>query len=135
MIWKSEVLLKKINPKLIKEDLGIELVTRYYDKESAVLAREEFNNVSKQGKLPSDIKTFELEGPIWIAKVLLLCGLEKSTSQGVRDIEANAVSINSEKVKDRKFNLTEGEYILQVGKRRFAKVIISGWYTIYLDQR
>jgi tyrosyl-tRNA synthetase len=53
-------------------------------------------------------------------------GIESSTSQARRDILAGAVKINQEKITDEKMNLTQGEYILQKGKKSFAKVIVKG---------
>ena len=89
------------------------------------LAKEEFNSVFKAKKLPTDMPEFEMENGIWICQALLDAGLEPSTSQGRRDIKQNAVSIDQEKISDEKLNLESGEYILQVGKKRFAKVKVN----------
>ena len=51
--------------------------------------------------------------------------LVDSTSQARRDINSNAVSINQEKISDDRLNLTSGEYILQKGKKSFAKILIK----------
>ena len=58
-------------------------------------------------------------------KALVDAGIEPSTSQARRDIKQNAVSVNQEKISDEKMNLEAGEYILQVGKRKFAKVKVG----------
>ncbi len=63
-----------------------------------------------------------LQGPIWIAKALVEAGLEPSTSQARRDIQAGAVRINQQKVQDKDLQLQSGEYVAQVGKRKFAKL-------------
>jgi tyrosyl-tRNA synthetase len=55
----------------------------------------------------------------------LNANIEPSTSQARRDIKQGAIKVNQEKISDEKLNLTTGEYILQVGKRKFAKVIIK----------
>jgi tyrosyl-tRNA synthetase len=68
---------------------------------------------------------FEMADGIWVCQALVDAGLEPSTSQARRDIKQNAVSINQEKISDDKLNLGCGEYILQVGKRRFAKVKVK----------
>lgn len=73
-------------------------------------------------ELPSEIESFECEGEIWIAKALTLCKLHESTSQARRDIKARAISVNSQKIDDEQMQLKQGEYILQVGKRKFAKL-------------
>jgi tyrosyl-tRNA synthetase len=62
---------------------------------------------------------------IWLCQALVDAKLVNSTSQARRDVKANAVSINQEKVTDEKLNLEVGEYILQKGKKSFAKIIIK----------
>jgi len=119
---KEDVVSGKLHPKLAKENLAIELVTRYHDAEFAQKAKDEFDNVHKKNELPSDIKEFSLEGPIWIAKALVECKISPSTSQSRRDIKQGAVKLNQEKVSDEQLQLECGEYILQVGKRKFAKL-------------
>jgi tyrosyl-tRNA synthetase len=71
------------------------------------------------------MEVFELDGPLWIAKALTDCNLEKSTSQARRDIKQGAVKIDQQKVSDEQLQLEVGEYVLQVGKRRFARAIIK----------
>jgi len=114
-----------LHPKKVKEDLALELVTRFYNEELATLSKAEFDNVFKANQLPSDMKEVEVEEGIWICKALLEAGIEPSTSQARRDIKQGAVRINQEKISDEKMNLSSGEYILQVGKRKFAKVKVG----------
>jgi tyrosyl-tRNA synthetase len=114
-----------LHPKVAKENLALELVTRFYNEESATLAKAEFDNVFKSNQLPSDMNEIEAEEGIWICKALVDAGIEPSTSQARRDIKQNAVSVNQEKISDEKMNLEAGEYILQVGKRKFAKVKVG----------
>ena len=114
-----------LHPKVAKENLALELVTRFYNEESATLAKAEFDNVFKSNQLPSDMNEIEAEEGIWICKALVDAGIEPSTSQARRDIKQNAVSVNQEKISDEKLNLSAGEYILQVGKRKFAKVKVG----------
>jgi len=122
---KAAVLDGRLHPKKVKEDLALELVTRFYNQELATLAKEEFDNVFKQNQLPSDMKEVTLEEGIWICKALVDAGIEPSTSQARRDIKQGAVRIDQEKVTDEKRNLEKGEYILQVGKRKFAKAKVG----------
>ena len=72
--------------------------------------------------MPSKLAEFTSETSLWLAKALVLCELANSTSAARRDIAANAVSVNAQKVQDEQMQLTKGEYILQVGKRKFAKL-------------
>lgn len=115
----------KIHPKTAKENLALELVARFHNKEAANAAKAEFDRIHSQNQMPSIIAEFECEGEIWLAKALCLCELESSTSAARRDIKANAVSVNSSKVQDENLQLKSGEYILQVGKRKFAKLKVK----------
>jgi tyrosyl-tRNA synthetase len=122
---KEDVAAGKLHPKVVKENLALELVTRFYDEEAAKAAKAEFDNVFKANKLPDDMPEVEVEEGIWICKALVDAGIEPSTSQARRDIKQGAVRIDQEKVTDEKTNLEAGEYILQVGKRKFAKVKVG----------
>jgi len=122
---KEDVTSRRVHPKVAKENLALELTTRFYNEELATLAKEEFNSVFKANNMPTDMEEFEMPEGIWICQALLDAGLEPSTSQGRRDIKQNAVSIDQKKISDEKLNLSSGEYILQVGKRRFAKVKVK----------
>ncbi|MFA6789211.1 MAG: tyrosine--tRNA ligase, partial [Arcobacteraceae bacterium] len=115
-----------LHPKKVKDDLAKELVERYHGSGAGELACEEFKKIFAQKEIPSDIQEFEVPQNSWICQVLVDIGLESSTSQARRDIAAGAVKINQEKLVDDKMNLTQGEYILQKGKKGFAKVIVKG---------
>ena len=115
----------KYHPKKAKEDLAYEITARYHGEEAAKAAMAEFNNVHSQNQIPTDIKEFTLKAPVWIVEALSQCELSESNSQARRDIKANAVSINQEKISDEQLKLGAGEYILQVGKRKFAKVKVE----------
>ena len=115
-----------LHPKKVKEDLALEITTRFHDGEAAHKAKEEFDKVHAKSQIPSDIAEFRCdEEQIWIAKALVDCGLEPSTSQARRDIKQGGVKINQEKVSDMNLQLTSGEYLLQVGKRKFAKLKVN----------
>ncbi|WP_456485134.1 tyrosine--tRNA ligase [Hydrogenimonas sp.] len=122
---KEDVANGTLHPKRAKEMLAEEIVERFHSKEAASAAREEFNKVFKQKDLPTDMPQYEIEGPIWIAKALVEAGLETSTSQARRDLAAGAVRIDQKKVEDKDLQLEAGEYILQVGKKKFAKVKVK----------
>lgn len=114
------------HPKKVKEDLALEIVERFHSKEAALEAKAEFEKVHSNNDIPTDIEEFELsESPIWIAKALVECKMESSTSQARRDIKQGAVKINQNKIEDEQLQLESGEYILQVGKRKFAKAKVK----------
>ena len=115
----------EFHPKKIKEMLAHELTARFHDEAAAKGAQAEFDKVFAGNQLPTDIPEFSAEVGVWICKALVDAGLEPSTSQPRRDIQQNAVSIDQKKIGDVKLNLEAGEYILQVGKRKFAKVKVG----------
>ena len=114
-----------MHPKKVKEDLAAEIVDRFHGVGAGALAKAEFEKVFAKKDIPTDIPEFIFEGEIWICQAMLDSKLVDSTSQARRDINSNAVSINQEKISDDKLNLTSGEYILQKGKKSFAKIIIK----------
>ena len=122
---KAEVETGAAHPKTVKEALAMEIVARFHSQEAAGEAKAEFERVHAKSELPSDMPEFELDGPIWIAKALQDCGLEASTSQARRDIKQGAVKIDQEKASDDQLQLETGEYILQVGKRKFARAKVK----------
>ncbi len=122
---KQGVKDSSIHPKKVKEDLALEIVERFHCKAEADSAKAEFEKVHSKSQIPTDIVSFELDGPIWIAKALQECKIEPSTSQARRDIKQGAVKIDQEKVSDEQLQLESGEYILQVGKRKFARLKVN----------
>ncbi len=114
-----------LNPRDVKMALAMELVERFHSKEDAVVAKEAFIAQFSKNQIPDDIPEFSLESGIWICKALLECNLEPSTSQARRDIKQGAVRIDQEKITDEQLKLKTGEYVLQVGKRKFAKVKVG----------
>lgn len=114
------------NPRDAKVALAQEIVTRFHSKADATQALNDFEARFKHGALPDDIPEVQLSGaPIGIAKLLKDAQLCPSTSDAVRNIEQGGVRINGEKISDRAMTLNAGEYVVQVGKRKFAKVILK----------
>ncbi len=113
------------NPKEIKELLAIEIVDRFHGKGAGEKAKEHFDKIHKQNKLPDDMPEFEFE-PINIVDALVKTNLASSKSEARRHIKGGGVKINQEKISSQDIELQSGkEYILQIGKRRFAKVKIK----------
>ena len=125
-ILKEDVQNRKMHPKKVKESLAIEIVDRFYGKGSGTKAKEEFEKIFVKKDIPNDILEYILKDKTNICQALVSTNLVKSTSQARRDIKANAVSLNNQKIIDEKLNLDIGEYILQKGKKSFAKIIIKG---------
>lgn len=114
-----------LHPKAVKENLALEIITRYYNKESAEAAREEFIKVFSKDELPSDMPTFEKNAGIWIAQLMNECALSTSSSEALRLIKQGGVKINGERLTNTKLNLEAGEYVIQAGKRKFARILIK----------
>ena len=117
------------NPRDIKFLLAEEIVARFHDQAAATRARENFINRFRKGALPDEMPevalSAEAEG-LPIANVLKEAGLVSSTSDGLRMIKQGAVRIDGERVEDRGLRLKPGtEAVVQVGKRRFARVRIG----------
>ena len=113
------------HPKKVKEELAMEIVDRFHGIGQGVIAKDEFEKVFAKKDIPTDMPEFEMESGIWICQALVDAKLVDSTSQARRDIKANAVSINQEKISNDTLNLEKGEHILQKGKKSFAKITIK----------
>lgn len=114
-----------VHPKKAKEDLAMELVERYWGKEAALHAREEFDKVFKDKGLPDDIPVFELawdEEDIWLPKIMKLSGIAASTGEAMRLIKQGAVSVDNEKIDNPDTKFIRGDYLIKAGKRKFVKI-------------
>jgi tyrosyl-tRNA synthetase len=114
-----------VHPKLAKEMLAIEIVDRFHGNGAGSSAKEEFDKVFKQNDIPTDLDEYTFDETTWICKALVDAKITPSTSQARRDIKQGAVKLNQEKVSDEQLQLESGEYILQKGKKKFAKVIVK----------
>lgn len=114
------------NPRDIKMELAEELIERFHDRPAAEAAKAAFIAQFSRGKLPDDIPELKLpdEG-LALPQLLKQAGLVASTSEANRMIQQRAVRVDQERVEDRSLVLTAGEYLLQVGSRRYARVVIG----------
>ncbi|MBI2609034.1 MAG: tyrosine--tRNA ligase [Deltaproteobacteria bacterium] len=126
---KNAVTQEKKHPKAVKIDLAKEIVTRYYDLTTADKEEREFNRVFKEGVGLSEVPEKKLKlkvKEIALFSLLKDTDLAPSHSEARRLIEAGAVRINGEKVIDKNHHVpTQGAMLLQVGKRKFLKIIFS----------
>jgi tyrosyl-tRNA synthetase len=126
---KADLKGGRANPKNAKEDLAFEIVKRYWGDEAAHGARSEFERVFKGKGLPSNVREIKimLEAPArgrWIADIMKEGGLVSSTSEAVRLIKQGGVKVGGHKVINTKENLGAGDHLIQVGKRKFARINI-----------
>ena len=114
------------NPRDIKFQLGEEIVARFHSPAAAKAAQEEFVARFRRGEMPEEMPEHEFKveaGGIVLSALLKQCDLTASTSEANRMLEQGGVRVNGEKVSDRSLKLMAGEtYVLQVGKRKFARV-------------
>jgi tyrosyl-tRNA synthetase len=117
------------NPRDIKIRLAEELVERFHSREEAVKAHQAFVARFQKGQMPDEMPEHSLEAPeggFPIANLLKETGLVKSTSEALRMIKQGAVRIDAVRIEDQGLTLTAGvTAVLQVGKRRFARVSLS----------
>ena len=118
-----------LDPRNVKVMLGQELVARFHSRCTAAdEALAEFEARFRQGVLPDDMPelTLHIGEPVSLAQVLKQAGLTASTSEALRMIEQGAVRADGDKVSDKSVAITVGEtLVLQVGKRKFAKVTLA----------
>lgn len=117
------------NPRDVKVLLAQELVARFHSGRDAEDALLEFEARFRQGVLPDDMPEVLLPtagGGVSVVQALKQSGLTSSTSEAVRMIEQGGVRVNGDKVEDKGLVLACGEVVvLQVGKRKFARLVIS----------
>ena len=113
------------NPKDAKVLLAREITSRFHSEQAAGAAEQDFNNRSKGG-VPDDLAEVRLGGaPLGIAAVLKQAGLAPSASEAGRLVDGGGVRVNSSVVSDKGLKLQAGTYVVQVGKRKFARVTLS----------
>ncbi len=113
------------NPRDIKVALGQEIVTRFHSAQAAEQALADFVNRSKGG-IPDDVPEMSLTGaPLGIGQLLKQSGLCASTSEGLRMIEQSGVRIDGNVVSDKGLQVAAGSFVMQVGKRKFARIHLS----------
>jgi tyrosyl-tRNA synthetase len=126
--WKQEAEAGR-NPRDVKVNFAREIVARFHDRAAADKALAEFEARFKQGEIPDNIPEVTLPTggeSILFYQVLKQAGLTASTSEAIRLIEQGGVKMNGEKVSDKALKLAAGgPFVLQVGKRKFAKVLLS----------
>ena len=117
------------NPRNLKFILAEEIVDRFHGEDSGSKAKEEFINRFQKGKLPEEVEAISLviEGSsITLPRVLKESSMVQSTSEAIRLIEQGAVKVEGEKVLKKDFPLSKGTaYLLQVGKRKIANILLS----------
>ena len=113
------------NPKDAKVALAREITARFHSSAAADAAEQDFINRSKGG-VPDEIAEVQLSGaPMGIGALLKAAGLAPSGSEASRLIDGGGVRVNSSVVSDKALKIAAGTYVVQVGKRKFARVTLG----------
>jgi tyrosyl-tRNA synthetase len=113
------------NPRDAKVALAKEITARFHGAAAAEAAEADFNNRARGG-IPDEIPEVSLSGaPLGIAALLKSAGLAPSTSEANRLIDGGGVRVDGSVVSDKGLKLNAGTYVVQVGKRKFARVHLS----------
>jgi tyrosyl-tRNA synthetase len=113
------------NPKDAKVMLAREITARFHGAAAADAAQADFE-LRARGGVPDDIPAVTLSGaPIGIGALLKQAGLAPSTTEALRLVEQGGVRIGGEAVSDRGLKVGAGTYVVQVGKRKFARVTLT----------
>jgi tyrosyl-tRNA synthetase len=126
--WKSQV-DGGANPRDVKIRFAQEIVERFHDRRAADGALDDWNARFRDGGVPENLEEKVITvatGDAAIAQVLKSSGLCPSTSEALRMIEQRGVKVNGDTVADKALKLAAGfTYVLQVGKRKFARVTLK----------
>ncbi len=115
------------NPRDIKVLLAKEIVARFHGPQAAEQALAEFELRFKQHVAPQAMPELALDSGgkgIAIAALLKQAGLVPSTSEAIRNVEQGGVKIDGQKIADRALLVEPGTYVVQIGKRKWARVTV-----------
>lgn len=114
------------NPRDAKVMLAQEIITRFHSAKAAEGALAAFEARFRDGAIPEDMPEVSIGGaPVGILKLLREAGLVASGSEAQRNVEQGGVRVNGDRVEDKSLQLPAGTYVVQVGKRKFARVKLN----------
>jgi tyrosyl-tRNA synthetase len=124
---KSKLASEEYNPRDLKMELGVKLVSMYYNREQALQAQEEFERMFTGGGLPNEIPEVSLStlGPrIWVVKLLTATGTVNSGGEARRLIKGGGLYLDSDRITDDELEIDLKEGMLfKIGKRRFFRIV------------
>lgn len=113
-----------LNPRDVKISLAKEIIARFHSEQDAESAHKEFTERFQKGKIPDEMPELTLP-QLPIPNLLKEAVLVSSTSDANRMIKQGAVKIDGVKCEDNKQVLSVGTYVVQVGKRKFARITVA----------
>jgi len=122
--WKLR-LKQGENPKNIKDEFTQEIIERFHNSDAYHMAKEDFTKRSS-GLAPDEVKEFQIskQENLAIPQILKTINYVTSTSEAIRLIKSGGIRIDGEKI-DLKYQIEKNNFLIQVGKRKFAKIILS----------
>jgi tyrosyl-tRNA synthetase len=123
----AKVAANELHPRIVKDMLGQEVVTRFVSADEAKAASEEFTRIFAQKALPDEIPEVVLPAEeMGLLNLMVEAGLAKSNGEARRLVKQGAVKINDEKISDERAQITpEDGMIIRSGKRGFAQVKVK----------
>ena len=123
---KEKVEKGEYHPKEAKKRLARYIVAQFHSEEEALKAEEEFERVFSKREIPKEIPTINVQaGKLWLPGFLRDHGFVKSSSEARRLIAQKAIDLNQKPLKQEEIELSPGEYVIKIGKKRFVKLIVS----------
>jgi tyrosyl-tRNA synthetase len=126
---KSGLADSSVHPMEAKKSLGREIVGRFHGAAAGREAEEAFVKRFRDNEMPTEMPQVSYplaDGAVLLAKAMSEAGLTKSNGEARRSIDQGGVKLNGEKVSNPNLELTEaGEYIVQIGRRRFARIVVA----------
>jgi tyrosyl-tRNA synthetase len=127
--WKTQVAEGR-NPRDIKVELAREIVARFHGDKAARDAEEKFEQRHRHGAVPQDVKDYRFAAPahdgLLVTHAITLAGLSPSNSESARLVEQGGVRLDNVPVSSRTSKIPKGATVLlQVGKRKFARVTVE----------
>lgn len=114
------------NPRDAKVMLGQEIVARFHSQAAAEAALAAFEARFRDGAIPENMPEVSVAGaPVGILKLLREAGLVASGAEAQRNVEQGGVRIDGDRVEDKGLQVKAGTYVIQVGKRKFARVTVA----------
>lgn len=122
--WKLR-LKQGENPKNIKDEFTQEIIERFHNSDAYHMAKEDFTKRSS-GLAPDEVKEFQIskQENLAIPQILKTINYVASTSEAIRLIKSGGIRIDGEKI-DLQYQIEKSNFLIQVGKRKFAKIILS----------
>lgn len=114
-----------MNPRDVKVALAQEMIVRFHNQAAAEQALANFEARFRDGAIPDEMPEVSLSAPLGIVAILRESGLASSGSEASRNIQQGGVKVDGQKIDDKGVQLDTGTYVIQVGKRKFARVTLT----------